>query len=725
MTTPSLRFVLPFAACCLLAAAPVSSPAQTAARKEPVQDVEEVLELSPFQVSSSPDDGYRATNALSGTRFSTDLMTLPKAVDVITSEFLADIGALDLGDAVAYSTAITEANAAANDDITGSNFNVRGFNTFTTYRNGFRSFGIIDPINIDRIEVIKGPSSVFSGPIEPGGTINVITKRPSDKPMSSIAVRYATYDSKRVEASTTGPLNHSRTLTYRLATAISHTGYQFDFSGLDKQVIGGALNWKLSDDTTLLFEGQFVNNRSKPVATARPINKARTAYEPDVPVDFNRNGPDAYSNTLQYSGTLEGNHRLNHVFSLRAGLYYRYQDLERLRNTGSAVVAVSSAVPGGRLLNRMGEYEPGAISYAISPNFNLLGNFEYGRVQHRLILGYEYYYEKTQNYIYRRSFTGAAALNLNAPTYSLGDPLTYAASDLRHTWSEQNAFSFSNLFTLLDGRLLLLQGLRSSKTEDERKNMRPPVRRVLNSLRANVPNYGASFKLRPDLAVFASYSESYLPPNLQGALVDADGNPFPPQTGKGTDVGIKFDLWDGRASGSVTAYMIDRENTLIPDPINTGFNVSEGLTEVKGVDFSVALRPTKGWSILAGYSFTDGTLVNGTEPGGRIGNIPEHKATIWNRYKFSTGRFKGIGLGLGVIHVDERRGNSALRDLPGLSSPAYTLLNASVSYERRIKRQNWSFTLQANNLLDEVYYASAAGPGSPLIVSGTVRLSFR
>lgn len=687
-------------------------------------EASEQIMLGEFQVTTTRDTGYRATNALSGTRFNTSLIDLPKPVDVITSEFIEDIGALDLSEAVAYATSISSANAAAADDITGSNFNVRGFNTFTTYRNGFRHFGIIDPINIDRIEIIKGPSSVFSGPIEPGGTINTITKMPSRQASYSLGTRYASFDSKRLEATATGPLNASRSLAYRAAAALSHTGYRYDFSGLDKSVLGGALSWKVSDRTSLLFEGQYVNNRSKPVATSRIVNAARNGYEKGIPDSFNRNGPNAYSNTIQYSGTLEGNHRFGDRWSMRAGLYYRNQCLARFRDTGSAVLTSSAAVPGGRLLNRQGEYEPNADSFVLSPTVNLLGSFAYGPVKHRLILGYEYYYELTRNDVYRRSFTGAAALNLNAPTYELGDPSTYAASDLRRTWSEQSAASFSNVFTLFKDRLILLQGLRTSTTDDERKNLRTPVVRVQNHLRATVPNYGLTFKLRPDLALFATYSEAYLPPNLQGALSDYQGNPFPPSTGKGTDFGVKFDLYDGRVSGNVTAYAIDRENTLIPDPFHSGYNISEGLTEVRGLDATVALSPIAAWQLLAGYSYTDGRLVNGTYPNGRIGNIPMHKATVWNRYKFGRGPLSGLRLGLGVIFVGERRGNSALADLPGLSSPGYTIINANLSYERRLWGRQWSWSLQGTNLADRRYYASAAGLGEPFSVGGTMRVRF-
>jgi iron complex outermembrane recepter protein len=726
----SSRFAVHVAYPLLLASA-VSAWAQRSepARPGPAPD-EDVVLLSEFHVNSAADDGYRATNALSGTRFNTALIDLPKPVDVITSEFISDIGAVDLAQAVAYASSITEASAGGADDITGSNFNVRGFNTFTTYRNGYRSFGIVDPINVDRIEVIKGPSSVFSGQIEPGGTINVITKRPSTRAAGSIGFRYGSFDSKRVDLSYTGPLNARKTVAFRAAAALSHTGYDYDFSGLNKLVIGTGLSWKLSDRTELLLDGQYVTNQNRPVATARIVNVARTRYEPDIPDRFNRNGPYARSYAQQYSGTADLMHRFSERWALRVGGYYRYQSLLRLRDTGSAVAVTSPAVPGARLLNRTGSNEPNADSFVAATTGNLVGSFAYAGIKHRMILGQEYYYEVTRNDVLTRSFTGVAALNIDRPDYSTfllnPDPATYPPSDLRRTYSVQTASSISNLFTLLKGRLLLLQGLRYSVSDDEQKNLRVPnPTRRLNRINATVPNYGVTLKLRSDLALYASYSESYLAPSLQGSTVDFAGNGFPPATGKGTDFGVKFDLLGGRVSGNVAAFQIDRENTLIPDPFHTGFNIAEGLTKARGVDGTVAVRATSSWNILLGYAYTDARLVNGTDRGGRVGNIPLHKATMWNRYKFRTGVLSGVGVGLGVIFNDERRGNSALVDLPGLSSPGYTIYNANVTYERRIANRPWTFGLQANNLTDKVYYQSAAGRGEPFTLAGTVRISFR
>jgi iron complex outermembrane receptor protein len=732
MARPRLKFAASFAACVAILFAVPPLPAQSATPAAPARTTTDLepIELSPFVVNSSADEGYRATNALSGTRFNTALIDLPKPVDVITSEFISDIGAIDLGQAVAYSSSITEASAGGADDITGSNFNVRGYNTFTTYRNGYRSFGIVDPINVDRIEVIKGPSSVFSGQIEPGGTINVITKRPSTTPSGSLGFRYGSFDSKRVDLSYTGPLNAKKTVAVRAAAALSHTGYNYDFSGLNKLVIGTGLSWKISSRTELLLDAQYVTNQNHPVATARIINVARTGYEPNIPDSFNRNGPYARSYAQQYSGTSDLMHRFSDVWSFRVGGYYRYQSLQRLRDTGSAVSVVSPAVLGARLLNRTGSNEPNADSFVASATGNLMGTFHYAGLTHRMNLGEEYYYEVTRNDVLTRSFTGVAALNIDRPDYSTfllnPDPLTYPPSDLRRTFSVQTASSISNLFSLLDGRLLLLQGLRYSVSDDEQKNLRRPnPTRRLNRISATVPNYGVTLKLRPDLALFASYAESYLAPSLQASTVDFAGNGFPPTTGKGTDFGVKFDLFGGRISGNFAAFSIDRENTLIADPLHPGFNLAEGLTKSRGLDGTVAVRATGAWSILVGYAYTDARLVNGSDPGGRVGNIPMHKFTLWNRYKFKTGPMKGVGVGVGVIFNDERRGNSALADLPGLASPGYTIYNANLTYERKVANRPWTFGLQFNNLTDKKYYQSAAGLGDPFTVAGTLRIAFR
>jgi outer membrane receptor for ferric coprogen and ferric-rhodotorulic acid len=203
---------------------------------------EEPITLSVFEVNANKDDGYVATNVLSGTRLNTSLQALPKPVDVITSEFLDDIGALEFADALRYTSGVAAngASGVSPEDVTGANISLRGYNTFTTYRNGFRGFGIVDTAFIDRIEVIKGPSSVFSGTIEPGGTLNIITKRPPVRPSGSVRTVFGSFDRVRGEVVVGGPVNAAKTLRYRFAGVAEDYGSSINFAGRDRVVFGGA-----------------------------------------------------------------------------------------------------------------------------------------------------------------------------------------------------------------------------------------------------------------------------------------------------------------------------------------------------------------------------------------------------------------------------------------------------------------------------------------------------
>lgn len=152
------------------AGAELFAQATSRASAAPLKEETPVM-LAQFEVSAQGDDGYKAANAISGTRFNTSLLDLPRPIEVITAEFIEDIGAKEIGEALKYSGSMSDNGTATPEDVTGNNFYNRGFQSFTSYRNGYRSFGVADTLFIDRVEIIKGPSSTFSGTIDPGGQL--------------------------------------------------------------------------------------------------------------------------------------------------------------------------------------------------------------------------------------------------------------------------------------------------------------------------------------------------------------------------------------------------------------------------------------------------------------------------------------------------------------------------------------------------------------------------
>ncbi len=200
MTSPFIRrFHVPCRVACLAA---VSTLAETAAAAADAGN--DPVVLSEFTVSTSQDQGYRAGNSVSATRIDTPIKNLPFAVNAFTEQFILDTGARDLQDIVKYAPGVT---GAGREFVSGNTrFNIRGFDTTAPQRNGFVGARYVDPVNIQRVEVVKGPASLLYGAIEPGGTVNYITKKPGEKRFAQITQDFGTDDYLRTQLDANLPL---------------------------------------------------------------------------------------------------------------------------------------------------------------------------------------------------------------------------------------------------------------------------------------------------------------------------------------------------------------------------------------------------------------------------------------------------------------------------------------------------------------------------------------
>ena len=701
--------------------------AQTAPPPRPESPGEAIVTLSPFEVRTNPDDGYKATNALSGTRFNTNLLDLPKPVDVITSEFIADIGATDMYDALRYAGGVEVNSAPGQDDITGGNFAVRGISVqTTTYRNGYRSFGIIDPVTVDRVEIIKGPSSVFSGTIEPGGTINTITKRPARRAARAVKLRFGSFDRFRSEVIATGPVDAGKKLAYRAAWAFEDYGSPYDFAGRRRGVYALTLDYRPTPRTTLAFDASYTENFIRPAAriayfNSTLINATIIGLEPNVRATFNRQGPDAFSDLKQVQGNLDLTHVFDDTWSVRLGTYTRYQDLTRLLVGGSTRVT-TNATTRLRTVVRTATWEPDAESYVHAPQAYVTGKFSYAGFEHRLIAGYEYNSSPTRNDVYTRTLT---PINIDNPTdasYALGDPATYAASDLRRTEAVEQGYSLNNVWNFWKGRATFIQGLRYGTFESKRHSLNTNViSRQDDSALAT--SYGLSARVLPKVSAFVSYSESFAPQTL----FDFSGILLDPVRGKGTDVGLKYDIVDGRLSGSIVGFDITRSNAPTPDNDHPGFFVADAESRARGFETSFLGRPVEAWSIVASYSnlSTEVTKENRANLiGQRTSNVPRHQFAVWNRYRVRDRAFKGLAAGVGVSYKGNRRGNTSVVDQPGLQLEAYTRWDANLSYERKFGKRDVSLNLAVANLTDLDYEVNANGFAEPRAYTGSVSVRF-
>jgi iron complex outermembrane receptor protein len=289
--------------------------------------------------------------------------------------------------------------------------------------------------------------------------------------------------------------------------------------------------------------------------------------------------------------------------------------------------------------------------------------------------------------------------------------------------SGQRGYTLSNIVQLFRSRLLLMQGYRYGQFFQNSEN-RLARTAASSSQGADVGSYGASFRVAPRLTFFVSYAESFSPQTA----TDFFGRLFAPVTGKGWDVGPKFDLIEGRLSGTIVAFDVERSNVLQPDPDHPGFNIASGLDRSRGVEFTLNARPVRAWQIVLSYANLDvKTIKDPTRPA-NVGltppNVARNQANLWNRYSFSAGPLKGLGAGLGVIYVGERRGNGNLVNIPAFRSPAYTKADANFTYARRLFGRQTTFSLALQNLTNEDYYTSFSALSEPRSATASVLVRF-
>jgi outer membrane receptor protein involved in Fe transport len=330
---------------------PIAASAQVAKPVDAPQTAgsEPTVVLSPFTVSSDKDNGYAATNALSGSRVDTAIKDLPIPVQVITSEQISDMGATDLRKALGYVAGIQThsqndlENAGAtfgsvygpggvnNPEGVTSNINqvqikVRGFITNNTLRDGFLRGNWTDSVNIDRIEVVMGPNALLYGTGNFGGVVDYLAKQPMDTPSGEITASYGSYSFARTTLESTGPVSKSAHIDYRLSGSWESSETNIDFQKNSHFFISPSFTWKPTPSTEILVDTEYGESKQNGYSfralraaqgnSATPINNDQLEavsfyWPPDAdPKSFNLGGPDVFNNQQESNIELKGTQQL-------------------------------------------------------------------------------------------------------------------------------------------------------------------------------------------------------------------------------------------------------------------------------------------------------------------------------------------------------------------------------------------------------------------------------
>lgn len=691
--------------------------ASFASAQQPAPQSEAVVRLNPFTVEAERNRGYQAANVQSASKLALPIKDVAQTVTVLTSDFLKDISASNLAEALSYVPGVVANGGARNQD----GFTIRGFNQPLTYLDGFRDgqeWASGENAHVAQLEILKGPASNLYGNGRGfGGVINRVTKKPQATPYQAAEVTIGSENFFRFTYDTTGPISADKSLLYRVNAAFTNDGLFRDGIDLKRYFVSPVIAKRMgATEVTLYLE--FLRTETREdlgipsiLDTTRPVGFQRVA--PAIP--RSRNFGESWEETIleKQSARLLATHAVNEDWTIRLSA-----NALAFNNPITQIEVVSLAADN-RTLNRRG-FRLNRWEDHLIGEIDVLGKFETGPLKHNLLIGYEYNREVGRSNV-RRAPLGP--IDIQTPVYGAALPDFFAptatvASNLLFQNGIYGAF-INDQVSLFDDRLQVFGGVRHDRATSNRKIQLPGGSEVADPANKKAaPRYGAVFKPTADISVYAQYSEAFRP--IFGATTPTF-DALKPETGILKEVGIKTTWLNGRLGFDVAAYEIQVKDLAIRlDPPNNSFFRNGGVTQGNGTEVNLSYNDER-WNLIAGYLNQDvrDVVVQAGVPLGAQGQ-PKHMADFFGKHTWRDGPLKGFALGAGMVYQGDRPFSNNAGVLESFTR--FDLL-ASYAYSAKL-----NLALNVRNVLDEEYFFNASGimlrPAEPLSIRFSARFEF-
>ncbi len=654
--------------------------------------------------AEGPVQGYRATRSATATRTDTDIRDTPQSIQVVPAQVLKDLNTTRIDRALDFAGGVSRQNNFGG--LTFLNYSVRGFTTGELYKNGFAinrgSYSAPDTSTIERIEVLKGPAASLYGRGDPGGLVNIVSKRPQEDAFSTLSFSAGRWDRYRSSLDVNTPLSEDGRLLSRVNMAIEDNGSFRDHVGSERRIVSPSLSWQLSPDTRLLLDAEFsrtesVFDRGIPAVNGQLGSAKRSTFmgEPDDGEIRNDN------QTLDLA--LE--HYLNDTWKLRLANHYTQGTLNGNSSEPQALI--------GTTLSRFYRQRDFEWNDTIT-QAELHGDFEFAGWQHQTLIGLEYEnYRNSQKYPQSATLL-SYGLDIYNPVYGQPKPALTRANDF-HEHTESYALNLQDQIAFTD-RLRGLVGIRLEHVEQTALNR---ATRISNSQEKDVatPRLGLLYQLTPELGVFANASTSFKP-----NAIGTRGQVYKPEKGLGYETGVKLDLFDGRLGGTVALFQIDKENVITTDAL--GDSVAAGKARSQGLDMQFSGQLSDALRIIGAYAYIDAEVTKGDaalRKGSDLLGIARHSGSLLSVYEFQNGRLRGSDIGAAFNYVGERSGQAG----SSFTLPSYSTVDLLAHYKAS---EEVTLGLNLNNLFDRKYYERAYNsvwvlPGEPRNLSVSLTLN--
>lgn len=674
------------------------------------------IELSPITVVGQSDTGYAADRAISATRTAADRNEIPLTVEIFNNDVIEDVGSDRVGDALRYGAGLVNDFGATGNRFADSVFS-RGFaSNFTQnglLRNRIGANNPQDSASVERIEVLKGPASVLYGQLEPGGTINVVTKQPLEEARYSAEASYGSYDFKRFTGDLTGPMFENRKVRFRLNAAYEDSESFKDFYEREHIFLAPIVAIDVGPDTKLTLEAEYTHDDF--------------LFEEGIPIEGfllpNINGK--FSPSLWIGEPdLEGDEIDASVLGYR--FEHRFTDWLVLRNAfrwerfaldEASVVPLSLQADQRTVTRALLENNEITNDYLIQTD--VVTEFTTAFVDHELLAGFDYR---------REDRNGSRRITFGLPTIDIFNPVYGTASaptgPFNGSFINQEVLGFYGQDRLAVGnKITLLGGLRYDISSATNKAVSGTTGGITANSREDeelTTQFGAVFRPFEPLSLFANRAQSFVPQTGKSA----GGTPFAPELSTQYEVGARVNLLGDRLWANVSAYQITKENVATTDPNNLNDELAIGETRSRGVETSLSGEVLPGWNLIASYAFTDTKITRDFDgfQGNEFIGVPDHTASLFSRYDVLGGDLAGLGVSGGISYIGNRAG-----DLDNsFDLPDYVRVDMGLHYN---PLENVEAGFFVENVFDEEYAQSGFGihrvsPGAPRTFKGRLKVRF-
>ncbi|WP_044874265.1 TonB-dependent siderophore receptor [Pseudomonas sp. LFM046] len=654
-----------------------------------------------YETAWGPTTGMVATRTAAGTKTDTAINEIPRSISVITRDQLDSRPTLNLNDSLRYTAGVMSSGYGS--DSRADWLKVRGF-VPTQFLDGLPlpvgSFANpkIEPWNLERIAVLRGPASSVYGQTPPGGLLDMVSRRPQDEQANEVELQAGNNDHKQINFDSTGRIDDEGQFLYRASGTVRDSDSPIDHIPDKRYNIAPSLTWNINDDTRWTFLSQYTRDDTGITGQFLPLQGTKIDSPfGDISHHKNLGEPDwDFYDRTYYALGYSFEHRFNDVWQFRQNLRYTKSDLE----FQAVNVATFNTIDDEGNVNReSGIVDEDISQFALDNNFQ--ADFSTGELGHTVLLGLDHQRANT-NYRWLYGM-GVPPINVNDPIYG-GDMsgVEYLTMQDFNQKTYQTGLYIQDQIALDNWRLTLGGREDWIHTGTTFFNQNDATNTQRDS--AFSGNVGLSYLFDNGITPYISYAESFQP--TMGATVSSTES-FEPTEGKQYEVGVKYQPPGTDAMLTAAVYDLTQTNVSVTEGSVTR---QIGELDVRGLELEAIADVTENLKLVASYSYTDSEIKKGPDKGNRMPQIPRNQATAWADYTWHSGPLDGFGVAAGVRYVGDTYGNTANTWLGHVGS--YTVYDASVHYD--LGRLNSSLrgvsvAVDAKNVFNKEYLSTCDG----------------